>query len=70
MKTIPIWLSDPTAEDFPKSVENLMKTLDHLSKAGILTKIEITYDESRDHAVSSEFKKTGLPIFDDKDLHL
>lgn len=70
MKTIPIWLSDPTAEDFPKSVADLMKTLDHLSKAGILTKIEIAYDESRNHAVLSEFKKNGLPIFNDKDLQL
>lgn len=63
-------LLDPTAEDFPKSVENLMKTLEHLSKAGILTKIEIAYDESRDPAVLSEFKKNGLPIFDYKDLQL
>ena len=69
MKTIPIGL-DPTAEDFPKSVENLMKTLEHLSKAGILTKIEISCDESREHAVLSEFKKNGLPIFNDKDLQL
>jgi hypothetical protein len=69
MKTMPILL-DPTAEDFPKNVENLMKTLEYLSKAGILTKIEIAYDESRNHAVLSEFKKNSLPIFDDKDLQL
>lgn len=70
MKTVPIWLSDPVAKEFSENVSNLMKILERLSKSGILTKIDISYDESRDQAVKSEFKQHRLSFFDDKDLKL
>lgn len=60
MKNFTIVLSDPTAPEFQKTCEKVGETIVALAKAGILTSVDLSFDESREDTVKTAFRENGI----------
>ena len=60
MKKFSVLLSDPTAPEFQKTCEKAGETIVALAKAGILTSVDLSFEESRENAVKTAFEETGI----------
>ena len=60
MKNFKLSLENPTAQDFQDGCERMSKAINTLAKAGVLTHIVLSFDDSREQSVRSFFKENGI----------
>ena len=63
MKKLTVSLENPIAPEFQTMCDNVGATINTLAKAGVLTGIELIFDESREQAVKTALKDSGVVDF-------